>query len=122
MGVFSLTSPYLIVTLEGERPLYLLGWNWCTSWSTYRAGTKLPLYTFGLKGLLSSNKSVHDIDESHCVPDDVGCHANPPQENYFLDELLAQVGRLPAALALYCVFINDFDRCHFELFIHFFAI
>lgn len=53
-------------------------------------GTKLPLYTFGLKGLLSSNKSVHDIDESHCVPDDVGCHANPPQENYFLDELLAQ--------------------------------
>lgn len=63
----------------------------------YLAGAKLPLYTFGTKRTLGSNKRVHTRSDDQCVPgaigdfDDYGVD-DSPQENYFLDELLlAQV-------------------------------
>lgn len=56
----------------------------------------MPLYTFGVRKSLSSNKRAHFGGDDHCVPDDLGVAdgegLGDPEPNYFLDELLlAQV-------------------------------
>jgi len=52
------------------------------------AGAKLPLYTFGIKRALGSNKRAHTGSDDHCVPVDIGNSDNSDNESYFLDELL----------------------------------
>lgn len=56
----------------------------------------MPLYTFGIRKSLSSNKRAHFGGDDHCVPDDFeavdGEGLGDSEPNYFLDELLlAQV-------------------------------